>query len=200
MNLQELYENTQSQYSNGMLFNMDCMDLMKQMNDNIVNLTLTDIPYGEVNREDNGLRNLNKENADIMTFDLEEFLNEVYRVTESTIIIFCGIEQVSPIAKYFSTLQKKKLSKISGCVFYLDPPYKGTKQYEKQSIDYNYFYDFCRRLSKNNIVLISEYNMPQDFTCIWEKERTVLQKSNRVNGDKATEKLFIYNKEKLNYV
>ena len=73
------------------------------MNDNIVNLTITDIPYGEVNREDNGLRNLNKENADIMTLDLEEFLNEVYRVTESTIIIFCGIEQVSPSKKnYFS--------------------------------------------------------------------------------------------------
>ena len=117
MNLQELYENTQSQYSNGMLFNMDCMDLMKQMNDDIVNLTITDIPYGEVNREDNGLRNLNKENADIMTFDLEEFLNEVYRVTESTIIIFCGIEQVSPIAKYFSTLQKKKLGTMRHLVW-----------------------------------------------------------------------------------
>ena len=96
---------------------------------------------------------------------------------------------------YCKSYTNVDISKISGCVFYLDPPYKGTKQYEKQSIDYNYFYDFCRKLSKNNIVLISEYNMPQDFTCIWEKERTVLQKSNRVNGDKATEKLFIYNKE-----
>ena len=44
---------------------------LKQMNDNIVNLTITDIPYGEVNREDNGLRNLNKENADYTIFTVD---------------------------------------------------------------------------------------------------------------------------------
>ena len=81
---------------------------------------------------------------------------------------------------------------IKNALFYLDPPYKGTKQYSKQNIDYDEFYDFCRELSENNIVIISEYNMPDDFECIWQKERTVLQKSDRVTGDKATEKLFIY--------
>lgn len=58
------------------------------MDDECVNLTLTDIPYGEVNRDSNGLRTLDKENADIMTFDMKEFLNEVYRVTSGTAIIF----------------------------------------------------------------------------------------------------------------
>lgn len=43
---------------------------MKTMPDGCVNLTITDIPYGEVNRDSNGLRTLDKENADIMTFDL----------------------------------------------------------------------------------------------------------------------------------
>lgn len=81
---------------------------------------------------------------------------------------------------------------IKNALFYLDPPYKGTKQYSKQNINYDEFYDFCRNLSKNNIVIISEYNMPDDFECIWEKERKVLQKSNRVIGDKAVEKLFTY--------
>lgn len=33
--------------------------------------------------------------------------------------------------------------------------------------------------------------MPDDFTCIWEKERKVLQKSDRVTGEKAVEKLFV---------
>lgn len=79
------------------------------------------------------------------------------------------------------------------CVFYLDPPYKKTKQFSKQEIDYDYFYDFCRKLSLHNTVIISEYNMPDDFECIWQKERKVLQKSNRTSGEKATEKLFIYN-------
>ena len=37
--------------------------------------------------------------------------------------------------------------------------------------------------------------MPDDFTCIWEKERKVLQKSDRVKGEKAVEKLFVCNKE-----
>ena len=69
------------------------MKYMSQIEDGRVNLTLTDIPYGEVNRDSNGLRKLDKENADIMTFDLQEFLTELYRVTSSTIIIFCGKEQ-----------------------------------------------------------------------------------------------------------
>lgn len=81
---------------------------------------------------------------------------------------------------------------IKNSVFYLDPPYKGTKQYTKQSIDYDDFYNFCRELSKDNIVIISEYYMPEDFVCIWQKERKVLQKSDRIKGDETIEKLFIH--------
>lgn len=40
--------------------NDNCMNVMPIMADNSVNLTLTDIPYGEVNRADNGLRTLSK--------------------------------------------------------------------------------------------------------------------------------------------
>lgn len=29
-------------------------------------------------------------------------------------------------------------------------------------------------MSKDNIVLVSEYDMPDDFECIWEKELKVL--------------------------
>ena len=76
-------------------------------------------------------------------------------------------------------------------LFYLDPPYKGTKSYSNQNIDYDYFWDWCRALSRNNIVIISEYVMPSDFKCIWSKERKVMQKSNRILADKTVEKLFI---------
>ena len=65
------------------------MEYMSKVENNAFNLTLTDIPYGEVNRDSNGLRNLDKNIADVMTFKLNDFLNEVYRVTEGTIIIFC---------------------------------------------------------------------------------------------------------------
>ena len=42
-------------------------------------LLLTDIPYEEVNRKSNGLRKLDKENADKKTFEIEEFLNHIYK-------------------------------------------------------------------------------------------------------------------------
>jgi DNA modification methylase len=101
----------------GALINADCMKVFRKLSDNFANLTITDIPYGEVNRPDNGLRNLNKGNADKVTFNLDDFLDEVYRTTSSTIIIFCGIEQVSHIAEYFSKKQKKKLGTMRQLVW-----------------------------------------------------------------------------------
>ena len=79
------------------IINNDCMIEMKCMNDDSVDFTLTDIPYNEVSRNNHGLRNLNKGNADILTFDLTNFLNEIYRITRNSICIFCGREQFSEI-------------------------------------------------------------------------------------------------------
>ena len=91
----------------------------------------------------------------------------------------------------FQCCDYHQYSDYKNCLFYFDPPYKGTKKYSKQSIDYDDFYDFLRMLSKNNIVLVSEYNMPDDFKCIWQKERNVQQKSDRTSAEKAVEKLFV---------
>ena len=84
----------------------DCLEVMKEIPDKSVDMTITDIPYEEVNRKDNGLRNLNKENADIKTFELSDFIKEIDRVTKGTVVIFCGNEQYSSIYKYFSSKQK----------------------------------------------------------------------------------------------
>lgn len=83
-----------------------------------------------------------------------------------------------------------RISQIIKTVYFILIHLTKIQQYSKQSIDYDSFYDFLRKLSENNIVLISEYNMPDDFKCIWQKERTVLQKSDRIAGEKAVEKLF----------
>ena len=88
--------------------NNDCMVVMNGMETGSVDLTLTDIPYAEVNRASNGLRKLDKEYADVLTFDLDEFLTEVYRVTKGTIIIFCGMKQFSQIYTFFADKQEKK--------------------------------------------------------------------------------------------
>ena len=79
------------------LHNNDCMSVFPQMEDNSINLTLTDIPYDEVNRKSGGLRNLDKSHADIITFPLDDFIDEVVRVTSGSIYIFCGSVQVSHI-------------------------------------------------------------------------------------------------------
>ena len=105
------------------------MDYMKTMSDNCVHLTLTDIPYGVVNRDSNGLRNLNKEEADVMTFDLLDFLSEVYRVTSGTIIIFCSKEQISEIYKFFDEKQKKKLGTVRHLVWEKTNPSPMNGQY-----------------------------------------------------------------------
>ena len=85
-------------------------------------------------------------------------------------------------------------SAYKNCVFYLDPPYRNTKGYAKNSIDYEKFYNYCRFLANDNYVFISEFYMPDDFECIWEKERKLLQKSDREKADVAIEKLYIAKK------
>lgn len=84
------------------LYQGDCIAKLATMQDNSVNFTLTDIPYDAVNRASNGLRKLDKGNADILTFDLLVFLEQVYRVTSNSICIFCGKEQFSVIYEFFA--------------------------------------------------------------------------------------------------
>lgn len=80
----------------------DNVSYMQYMEANAVDLVLTDIPYGEVNRPSSGLRNLDKGDADVLTFDLDEFIDECVRVCRGSFYIFCGIEQVSPLARAFT--------------------------------------------------------------------------------------------------
>lgn len=77
------------------------------------------------------------------------------------------------------------------CLFYCDPPYRDTKVYDgKDGFPYDRFYDWCRETGKRNWVLVSEYSMPDDFECIWSKERKVMQKADRTEADVAVERLY----------
>lgn len=78
-------------------YNDDCMNILPTLADGSISLTLTDIPYDEVNRKSGGLRNLDKGKADIITFPLDDFIDEIVRVTSGSIYIFCGSVQVSHI-------------------------------------------------------------------------------------------------------
>lgn len=96
------------------LFNADCMEVMRTMENGSVDLTPTDIPYAEVSRAGGGLRNLDKGKADILTFSLDSFLTEVYRVTKGTCIIFCGMEQFSRVYQFFAC-KKGAVRQIAWC-------------------------------------------------------------------------------------
>ena len=75
-------------------------------------------------------------------------------------------------------------------VIYCDPPYEGTKKYNNSmSFDHIEFWDIMRKWSENNIVLISEENAPDDFTCIWQQE--VSRSIKASDKSKSVEKLFI---------
>ena len=80
----------------GYLKHGDCMDFFKELDDNSIDLVLTDIPYDIVNRSSNGLRNLDKGKADVLTFNIKDFVSECYRVAKTT-IIFCGAEPPAQI-------------------------------------------------------------------------------------------------------
>lgn len=81
---------------------------------------------------------------------------------------------------------------FNNVVVYCDPPYKNTKQYgNSKYFDYDEFWNCMREWSRNNIVLISELEAPDDFICIWKQEVSRSIKAN--DKSKATEKLFIYN-------
>ena len=76
---------------------------------------------------------------------------------------------------------------------YCDPPYRGTTQYGAFSgFDHELFWETMREWSKNNTVIISEYNAPSDFKCVLEIQTKT---DMRVAGskEKRTERLFMYN-------
>lgn len=74
-------------------------------------------------------------------------------------------------------------------IIYCDPPYEGTTSY-KDKFSHKEFWQWCRDKSKEgHTVFVSEYNAPEDFTCVWEKEvNSSLTKD--TGSKKATEKLF----------
>lgn len=77
-------------------------------------------------------------------------------------------------------------------VIYCDPPYQGVSSYEDCNFDSDAFWDWCRSKSQEgHRVYISEYNAPDDFTCIWSKDM-ISHLSHQPKG--TTEKLFVYEK------
>ena len=89
----------------------------------------------------------------------------------------------------YETIDYKSLIGLKGKVIYCDPPYESTTSY-KDEFNHSEFWEWVRVMSKDNYILVSEYNAPHDFIPMWKKElTTTLDKNSR---SKAVEKLFTY--------
>ena len=92
----------------------------------------------------------------------------------------------------FTCLDYHDVEIPDGAVVYCDPPYANTTGYTVGQFDTNEFWEYMRQLSKRCDVYISEESAPDDFECIWSKEKVrTLEKSDNV-GRVKVEKLFKY--------
>ena len=77
-------------------------------------------------------------------------------------------------------------------VVFCDSPYNGTiSAWGTQRFEYETFYNYVRKLSKEHLVFISEYSLPSDFKCIWSDMISCSMKNND-NNNKRKEKLFVH--------
>tara|TARA_R110002111_G_scaffold261012_1_gene333226 strand:+ start:342 stop:1037 length:696 start_codon:yes stop_codon:yes gene_type:complete len=79
-------------------------------------------------------------------------------------------------------------------IIYCDPPYASTTKY-RDGFDHDQFWEWCRQQSKDgHQVFISEYNAPDDFKCIWEKDAktTFSWHAENLSTKVALERLFVF--------
>lgn len=110
------------------LYNADCMKIMPILEDKSIECIITDLPYDGVSKKgaerakySGQLRKIDKGKADILTFDLEDFLEEITRVSNGCIYLFCGINQISKIYSYFEE-KKSKDFMVRLCVWHKSNP------------------------------------------------------------------------------
>lgn len=107
---------------------------------------------------------------------------------ESVRNILKQIDEVGDVE--FLNADYTKFSNYEDSMIYCDPPYEGTTKYNTGDFHHERFWEWVRDVSNKNIVLVSEYNAPSDFKCIYEKKlTTTLDKSSRKTD---TEKLYIH--------
>lgn len=180
------------------LWHGDCLELMKNIPDESIDMILTDPPYKTITGGDsNGANSVRPKgmlsgNRKLFQYQnqitISEWIPELYRDyyrEAKDNILSQNLKDIIFINDDYRNL------KTTNSVIYCDPPYENQKQYANSlRFDYDEFWNYMRRWSKNNIVIISELNAPEDFECIWEKSVSRSIKSTDKSRD--TEKLFTY--------
>ena len=114
-----------------------------------------------------------------------DYVAEAYRNAIKQNPLLQGVELIH------SDYQELNIPKNS--IIYCDPPYAGTKKY-RVVFNREHFWSWCREQASNgHTVFISEYEAPDDFECIWEKE-VVSSLTQDTGSKRAVEKLFVKRK------
>lgn len=89
-----------------------------------------------------------------------ERIEQIHQVQNA--VDLCGVT--------FSSNDYNHYSDITNSILYLDPLYSDItrNRYNTHKFDRDEFHKWCIDMSKNNIVLISEYSVPHQFECVFE--------------------------------
>ncbi len=106
----------------------------------------------------------------------------------------------SSLAKLLSFIQSAKFSfrsyeKLSpyNALIYCDPPYRNTTGYGAvDTFDHNEFWQRAREWSENNIVLVSEYDAPEDFVCVLGLQSRMGLRNTKKEHEVRAEKVFAH--------
>jgi len=113
--------------------------------------------------------------------DSRDYVAESYRNALNQSPLLQGVQLVH---KSYLDLKFKQ-----NCIIYCDPPYFGSTGY-KDKFNHTEFWDWCRQMkAEGHTIFISEYNAPDDFKCVWQKEQ-VSSLTKDTGSKRAIEKLF----------
>ena len=122
-----------------------------------------------------------RDNTEKRNYSLEAYNNAAKQAPN-----LCGIK--------FQCCSYYDLSIHEKSIIYCDPPYENTAKYKavKGDFDHFSFWHWCRdKAEQGHTVFVSEYNAPDDFECVWQKE-IVSSLAKNTGAKKGIEKLFKY--------
>lgn len=121
-------------------------------------------------------------------FDIIQHLQQLERIQNVQKLGY------APLPSITST-DYQYVSILPNSILYCDIPYRNTEKYDSD-FDYERFYDWTK--TQKELVVISEYDMPDNFICIAEYDKRALF-SSTVKNKVAKEKLFIPKHQKELY-
>ena len=99
--------------------------------------------------------------------------NNIKKVVNKINDIGYDLENVS-----FTHGDYKQFSNLKGYIIYCDPPYSIYNRYydtdmNQQYFNHDEFWNWCRKMSKDNIIFISEYKAPDDFILLYSNDTKI---------------------------